>query len=99
MCRRTAYGERFGETGDEMAGIIESFKQGFEGRDTGHFSAGGVPVTCQHCGGDEFDTAAALLNTRGLTFLGLDFANRDGYLLVCRKCTHIDWFLEEPQAL
>lgn len=79
--------------------MIESFKQGFEGRDSGRFNAGGSQVKCAHCGGDEFDTSAALLNTRGLTLLGLDFANRDGYLLVCRRCTHVDWFLEEPQAL
>lgn len=82
-----------------MAGIVESFKAGFEGRDSARFSVGGAVVRCPHCGGDEFDGASALLNTRGLTFLGLDFANRDGFLLVCRQCTHVDWFLDEPMAL
>lgn len=82
-----------------MAGIIESFKQGYEGKDSSRFSVAGVTVRCPHCGGERFDDSAAMLNTRGLTLLGLDFANRDGYLLVCKKCTHIDWFLEQPTAI
>lgn len=82
-----------------MTGIIESFKQGYEGRDSGRYEIGGQPVRCSHCGGESFDPGSALLNTRGLTFLGIDFANRGANLLICTACTHIEWFLDEPRAL
>ena len=82
-----------------MAGIIESFKQGYEGRDSGRYAIGGKPVSCSHCGGEKFDSGSSLLNTRGLTFLGIDFANRGASLLICTTCTHVEWFLDEPEAL
>jgi len=40
-----------------------------------------------------------MLNTVGLTFLELDWANRSGSLLICVKCSHIEWFLEEPERV
>jgi len=40
-----------------------------------------------------------MLNTVGLTFLELDWANRSGSLLICVKCGHIEWFLEEPERV
>ncbi len=77
-----------------MAGIIESFKRGYEGN--AHYSVAGKQVVCSHCGGTEFDSGAALLNTTGMTFLNLDWANRNATLLICTSCSHIEWFLEDP---
>jgi hypothetical protein len=82
-----------------VAGIVESFKQGYEGRDSGRYKIAGSVVCCSHCGGEHFDTGNALLNTRGLTFLGFDFVDRGANLLICTNCTHIEWFLDEPRAL
>lgn len=82
-----------------MAGFIQSIRQGYEGRDSGRYAIAGQAVTCSHCGGDRFDTGSALLNTRGLTFLGIDFANRGAALLICTQCTHVEWFLDEPEAV
>ena len=59
----------------------------------------GVQVRCPHCGGEDFDLGSAMLNTVGLTFLELDWANRSGNLLICVKCSHIEWFLEEPERV
>jgi len=56
-------------------------------------------VRCPHCGGEDFDLGSAMLNTVGLTFLELDWANRSGSLLICVKCSHIEWFLEEPERV
>ncbi|TDB36805.1 MAG: DNA-binding protein [Actinobacteria bacterium] len=77
-----------------MAGIIEHFKRGYEG--DARYSVAGKGVVCSHCGGNEFDAGAALLNTRGMTFLNLDWANRNATLLICTNCSHIEWFLEDP---
>lgn len=83
-----------------MAGIIESFRQGLEGRDSGRFTVGeGTVAHCSQCGGEYFDTASALLNTRGMTFIGFDFADRGASLLVCRTCSHVEWFVEEPRGI
>jgi hypothetical protein len=82
-----------------VAGIVESFKQGYQGRDCGRFKVGATPVRCSQCGGNHFDTADALINTRGLTFVGLDFADRGANLLICTACTHVEWFLDQPEAV
>lgn len=38
-----------------------------------------------------------MLNTRGMTFLKLDWADRSAKVLVCANCTHITWFLKSPE--
>lgn len=82
-----------------MAGFIDGFKQGLSGEpDNKSFAIAGKVVSCPHCGGGEFEEGRALLNTLGLTFLGLDWANREAYLLICETCGHIDWFLKEPNT-
>ena len=63
----------------------------------GHYTVAGKEVVCSHCGGTTFDDRVALLNTRGMTFLRLDWLNAGAYLLVCKKCSHIEWFLEAPK--
>ena len=57
---------------------------------------GGIPVVCPHCKGTDFEVSAAQLNTTVLTFLGLDLANRSASVYVCKNCSHIQWFLDDP---
>lgn len=81
-------------------GFIEGFKQGLAGEpDPTRFAVAGKQVVCAHCQGIEFDASNALLNTSGLTFLGLDWANREAHVLVCRRCSAVQWFLQEPTPL
>ena len=42
---------------------------------------------------------AALLNTAGLTFMNLDWANRRAATLTCTACGHIEWFLSDPEEV
>ena len=49
-------------------------------------------VVCQH---GEFHKRSAQLNTAGLTFLDLDWANRSADLYVCARCGYIHWFVRE----
>ena len=69
------------------------------GRRTQHFAVADIQVKCSHCGGLEFDEGSALLNTTGLTLLGLDWANREANLLICTACGHVEWFLGQPKEL
>ena len=80
-----------------MVGIIDSFKRGYEG--SARYAVAGKHVACSHCGGEEFEAGAALLNTTGMTFLNIDWANRNATLLICKKCSHIEWFLEDPDSV
>lgn len=72
-------------------GFIESFKRGLEGNYA--YKIEGRTVTCSHCGGEEFDRSDAQLNTAGLSFLGLDWANRSATVLACKRCGHLEWFI------
>ena len=82
-----------------MPGFIEEFKRAYAGDRTRHYNVAGIQVKCSHCGGVDFDDGYAMLNTAGLTFLGLDWANREANLMICTKCGHVEWFLEEPERL
>lgn len=60
------------------------------------FAVGGRQVTCPHCGQTEFAKGSAMLNTAGMTFLGLDWANKTATTLICAECGRIEWFAQEP---
>jgi len=59
------------------------------------YSAAGQVIVCPHCRNDRFDRGEAQLNTAGMTFLELDWANRSATILHCTKCGHIVWFSSE----
>ncbi|WEK55812.1 MAG: hypothetical protein P0Y55_07135 [Candidatus Cohnella colombiensis] len=60
------------------------------------YHAGGAVVSCPCCHNDTFDKDYRQLNTSGLSFLGLDWANKNATILVCQRCTHISWFMKDP---
>lgn len=72
--------------------VRESFAAGVEGSDS--YVRAENPVICSHCGGQRFEKSTALLNSRGLTFLDLDWANAEADIFICKKCGHIEWFVE-----
>jgi len=53
----------------------------------------GKKLVCPVCGHDHFWTRRTLMNTPGLTFFGLDWANRTSENYVCDSCGHVLWFL------
>jgi hypothetical protein len=63
------------------------------------FEAGGTRILCAHCSSDLFEPRQVLLNTRGLTFMRLDWLNRSATALVCAKCGRIQFFAVPPAAL
>ena len=60
----------------------------------GEYEIAGHKLTCHHCGHLEFTRRLVLMNTSGLTLLGLDFANRDATCYVCDRCGFVHWFRE-----
>jgi predicted nucleic-acid-binding Zn-ribbon protein len=65
----------------------------------GEYVVEGKSVTCPHCGNQEFTEGSAQLNTAGMTFVGLDWANKSAYTLLCSKCGRIEWFMQKPKRL
>jgi uncharacterized protein len=63
------------------------------------FTVAGKTVRCRHCGGDHFVEGRAQLNSAGLSFLNLDWANRSAATLTCTGCGLIEWFLADPEEV
>lgn len=61
------------------------------------FAAGGKQIACEHCGHEAFVEGRALLNTFGMTFLGLDWANQSATTLMCDRCGRIQWYGVPPE--
>ncbi|MFC1637135.1 hypothetical protein ACFL5Z_20125 [Planctomycetota bacterium] len=56
----------------------------------------GESFVCTHCKHTKFLKGSALLNTAGMTLLGLDWANRAAITLMCDHCGLIHWFGKPP---
>lgn len=63
------------------------------------YTVAGKAVVCLHCSHDRFVEGRAQLNTAGLTFFNLDWANRSAATLTCTSCGRIEWFLADPEEL
>jgi predicted nucleic-acid-binding Zn-ribbon protein len=53
----------------------------------------GKQLQCVVCGNDHFWQREAQLNTAGMTFLELDWANPSALCCVCDSCGYIHWFM------
>lgn len=56
-------------------------------------------VTCPQCGHEHFSEGSAQLNTAGMTFLGLDWADRSATILICKQCGRIEWYMQRPTVI
>ncbi len=60
------------------------------------YMSAGKLIECSHCGNVHFVKSATMLNTRGMTLLGLDWANATASTLICTRCSMIQWFATPP---
>lgn len=70
----------------------EAFERGASGNDV--YDIAGVRLVCSHCDHDHFDHDQFLLNSRSMSFMGLDWANASADVYVCKRCGHIEWFVQ-----
>ena len=56
----------------------------------------GIQLNCSHCTKDLFRSRGVLLNTRGLTFLGLDWLNQSAHAMECAHCSLVQIFTDSP---
>jgi predicted nucleic-acid-binding Zn-ribbon protein len=79
--------------------FVKSFKKGIEGLPDPEYQVSGTKVKCSHCSSTRFSKRKAQLNTAGLTFLDLDWANKSATVLVCEACGKLEWFLSDPEEI
>ena len=88
-----------------MTGFFSSLKRGAKAfssgfsQSAGRYAAAGKEIVCPHCGGAEFAEGSAQLNTRWMTFLDLDWADKSATTLACVNCGGVLWFLKRPERL
>lgn len=63
------------------------------------YEAEGVTLTCPVCGCDVFDERRAVVVTRFLAFLRLEWLNRGAWILDCARCGHLSWFSKMPTRI
>ena len=71
---------------------------GFDGRYTVTL-ANGASLGCLVCSGSEFAKRTIKLNTGGMTFFGLDWANVTSQGLACLECGHLMEFARDTVTL
>jgi predicted nucleic-acid-binding Zn-ribbon protein len=59
----------------------------------------GKPIHCQVCAGDAFLTREIKMNTTGMEFMNVAFANQSALGLICTKCGYIHEFMGELLVL
>ena len=64
-----------------------------------NYAINNILITCPICQNDSFHKDYRQLNSRGATFLGFDWANKNAGILICQQCTHISWFYEDPMSV
>ena len=52
----------------------------------------GKELSCVVCGGNRFYKREILMNTPGMTFFKLDWANATATCRICGDCGYIHWF-------
>ncbi len=55
-----------------------------------------IELVCPICGGKKFFQRLTLMNTVGMTFFDLDWANPEATNFICKDCSYIFWFMDDP---
>ena len=53
-----------------------------------------VPLRCLVCRGQQFSDREIKLNTSGMEFLGMEWANRSGTAIICDQCSFVHTFAD-----
>lgn len=58
-------------------------------------SISGHDLVCPVCKNDKFFERETLMNTPGMTFIGLEWANKRAQNAICSSCGYVFWFLPQ----
>ena len=57
-----------------------------------------IELVCPICGCKKFFKRSTLMNTKGMTFFDMDWADSEATNFICEDCTYIYWFMEDPET-
>jgi len=77
------------ETQVQLLRSVESLEK----KDSSPRSVDGHDLTCPVCQHDAFWNRKTLMNTPGMTFWGIEWANKEADNYVCSSCGYVMWFL------
>ncbi|MBN1198196.1 MAG: hypothetical protein JXA23_02510 [Bacteroidales bacterium] len=63
-------------------------------KEAAEYTVSGHKLECPVCHHTKFTTRRTLMNTAGMTFLGIEWANREATNYICGKCGYVMWFME-----
>lgn len=85
-----------------MSDFLRAVRAGFDAvvRANGprRYQVAGRILSCPACGHDRFVIGTAQLQTSGMSFVGLDWTQKESSTLACVVCSRIEWFLNAPEA-
>jgi hypothetical protein len=87
--------ECFEKLDDQQKQRLLDEKDSLEAEEPAERVIGGNKLQCPICQNQHFWKRKTLMNTPGMTFWGLDWANRQADNYVCDHCGYVLWFLRE----
>jgi predicted nucleic-acid-binding Zn-ribbon protein len=85
-----------------MGGFFKAIRKGIQAAasvDLREYEVSGIKAVCPHCKNTLFKSGSAQLNTAGMTYMGLDWANKSASTLVCNNCGNVQWFLNKVKPI
>ena len=82
-----------------LKNVSNAFKRARKVFGPGQYSIAEKQIKCPHCGNDTFAMGEAQLNTALATFFKVDWANESATVMICTKCSRIQWFGKNPTKL
>lgn len=76
--------------------IREDLRHTFADREPQRYSAAGRPIRCPHCDGVLFLASEFLNDSRGASFMGLEWLSPGATALTCVECTAMQLFAARP---
>jgi predicted nucleic-acid-binding Zn-ribbon protein len=82
-----------------LKNLSKAFTRASKAFGPGQYSIAEKQIICPHCGNDTFARGEAQLNTALATFFKVDWADESATVLICTKCSRIQWFGKNPTKL
>jgi len=64
-------------------------------KEPNYYEIKGKPLACPICGYNRFLARETLMNTPGMTIMGIEWANKSAQNFICDRCGYILWFMDK----
>jgi ribosomal protein S27AE len=64
-------------------------------KEPNYYEVNGKPLSCPICSNKRFLARETLMNTPGMTIMGIEWANKAAQNYICDNCGYILWFMNK----